>query len=286
MLSASFTVLLEADTRALKQLAHNLLVQIGQIDTENLTGAFLCEVIRRWVSGDQRQLWHIVGKQSWDYANLPVRSTWQSAEHKYEYHMQLVCHVFVRWFAGAAGENPFTVTEQVFDDEYLPKWWPPADESLHKIIVGSRTEKGKQDKCCLRCNDKRAIYLLTHVILPGTGYARDAAYLEGFTREFLGKVYSLLSVSFRFINATKAAWSTEEEAFLEVIISLMLLNGFSEHLYPLVSNFASTVKALRQTYECGQTQKKTKLHWPAHDQEIHTCVLQNMFLEVIKHYSK
>jgi hypothetical protein len=111
MLSASFTVLLEADARALKQLAHKLLDQIGQIDTDNLTGAFLCEVIRRWVSGDHRQLWHIVGQQSWGHANLPVRSTWQYAEHKYEYHMALVCHVFVRWFAGAAGDNPFTVTQ-------------------------------------------------------------------------------------------------------------------------------------------------------------------------------
>jgi hypothetical protein len=285
MLSASYTVLLEADARALKQLADKLLLQMGQIDTENLTGAFLCEVIRRWVSGDHRPLWHIIGKQSWDHAKLPVRSTWPSAEHKYEYHMELVCHAFVRWFAGAAGENPFTVTEQVFDNEYFQTWLPPAAVSLQHIIVGSQPYKGKQDSCCLRCNDKRAIYLLTHVILPGTGYARDAAFLEGFTQEFLGKVYTLLSVSFRFINATKGAWSTEEEAFLEVIISLMLLNRFSEHLYPFVSNFASTVKELRQTYECGpQTKKTTKLHWPAYDQEIHTCVLQNMFLETAQYY--
>jgi hypothetical protein len=279
MLSASCTVLLEEDTRALKQWANKLLDQIGQIDTANLTGAFLCVVIRRWVRGDHTQLWHIIGKQSWDHANLAVRLTWLSAEDKYEYHMALICHGFVRWFAGAAGDNPFTGAEQVFENEYLPKWLPAAGESLQKIIVGSLPDKGKQDKSRLRCNDKRAIYLLTHVILPGTGYARDAAALKWFNQDFLGKVYSLLCVAFRFINATKDAWSTEEEAFLEVIISLMLLHHFSAHLYPLVSNFESTVLELRQTYESGQTQTTTTLHWPANDQEIHTCVLQNMFLE-------
>jgi hypothetical protein len=246
-----------------------------------------------------------IGLSSWqcNLHNHPRGSTHNSA-------LEYVCHAFVSWFTGAhcGGKKknpfaPFSATEKLLRSKGLDSWveYVSAESScLQKIMVGSYRPKGKEDNMCLRANDKEIIYLLTHVILPATGYSiSHTNRLGGFTRVFLKDIHTLLVAVFSSMNLNNAravcdhqcllyksrdaTWAKEEEVFLEVMISLIFLYQFDPSLYYVTNEFSKTVDALRHTYECSSntivTEASIKYHWDAADQDLHTCVLRYMFLE-------
>lgn len=298
LLVLSATCVIDIEQCTFKTFCERYLVNRKHIHNSNPTGVFLFEVVRRWIAGDRPQLLDTAMTTSWVYNNNKNTSLLNGGEcSDYDAHMEFVCHVFVRWFAGAdcCGHNPFRATEAILEKFYFNKWLPAISQSLKKILVGSRPLKGIQDNLCLGANDKKAIYLLTHVILPATGYCRYVDQLAGFNTVFLEKVYELLVVVYKFMNVTnevvelngkplytspQATWAQEEEVFLEVMIALMLLFRFSAVQYPLAPSFGATVNALRHTYECEDFDaSEHQLHWDLVDQQLHVCVLRYMFLE-------
>jgi hypothetical protein len=293
------------DTVPLKIFCRNYLLLLDRqyIEKNNSTGSFLLDVVQKWIDCQRREFWAEadIGLSSWK-CNLSL-----NGKGGHNAGMEYVCHAFVSWFAGAncGKKDPFAVTEELLISKGLCDWCTTSRESsnLQCIMVASRVNKGKQDYMCLRANDKTIIYLLTHVILPATGYSKSHTNrLAGFTKVFLQQIYQALANVFAVMNSKHvirecdqhnrlpmyksqdATWAKEEEVFLEVMVSLMFLFRFSPQKYAMTVSFTMAVRALRHTYECSSktiaTQTAIEYHWDPADQDLHTCVLRYMFLDV------
>jgi hypothetical protein len=294
------------DVVSLKTFCRNFLQHRHRTEQVNITGSFLLDIVQRWIDCQRCELWkeEDIGSTSWK-CTLSNHTTGISHNAAMEY----VCHVFVSWFSGAkcAHEDPYRATEDLLRSKDLDSWKKCVSSNsltLQKIMVGSLAPKGKQDLMCLRANDKKIIYLLTHVILPATGYSMShTTRLGGFTPGFLQDIHKILAAVFSIMNlkhecgwcdhhgvhlytSRNATWAKEEEVFLEVMISLIFLYRFSSPLYGLTTEFRKTVHTLRHTYECSfntiaklTETAEIKYHWLAADQDLHTIVLRYMFLE-------